>query len=138
MSSAIEGIYRSIANLELGGLQARNLEVVSLEVEAADLPLRLLLPSTFDDGTFPFIGTLNRLSWSIRDLCLWALIDTEIKDLAAPMLRYMVACIDAYKTIEGPTSQSHITGYKSSMGPILWGETWYWAVDNTLTIEEVL
>ena len=138
-ASVIAEIYLAVANLAIGGVKCRNLPEVQLSIEQADLPMRILLPSTKGDGGFVMIGTLNKIEWALRDLCLWAPIENMgLADVAEPMIRYIVAYIDALKGLRGPTNQSNLTGFVFQMKPTLWNEAWYWAVDTTLSVEEYL
>lgn len=137
--SAIDEIYLAIANLSLGGITCRNLPQVTLEVGQADLPLRIIVPSTRGEGTFVMIGTLQKVEWAIHDLCLWAPIGTAtIEQYAQPMLDYIKAYLTALKGILTPTDQSHLTGFTFEMAPRQWGEATYWAVDATFSVEEYL
>jgi len=137
--SAIGEIYLAIANLQLGGIVSRNLPDVQLEVEQADLPLRLLVPSTRGEGEFVAIGSLEKVTWTLRDLCLWApLASGKIEDVAAPMMEYVKAYVEALKALRSPTAASVITGFTFQLTPQPWGEADYWAVDVTLTVEEWL
>src|SRR3970040_2682058 len=136
--SLIASIYLAIANLAIGGVKSRNLPEAQLAIEQADLPIRILLPSTKGDGSFVLVGSVEKVSWSIRDLCLWAPIDKDLVDVAEPMLRYITAYLTALKALRGPTSQSHVAGFDFQIAPIEWNGASYWAVDATLSVEEVL
>ena len=137
--SAIDDIYLAFANLSLGGVKCRNLPDVTLEVAQADLPLRMMVPSTSNDGTFVMIGTLQKVEWALHDLCLWAPMGAGNEDrYFQPMLDYIKAYLTAIKTVLTPTDQSHLTGWTFQIGPRTWGEGQYWAVDVTLSVEEYL
>lgn len=137
--SGIDEIYLAVANLNLGGIVCRNLPEVTLEVGQADLPLRILIPSTQGDGQFVMIGTLQKVEWALNDLCLWAPIDGgSIERYAEPMLAYIKAYLAALKTILTPTAQSVLTGFTFEMKPRVWGEATYWAVNTLLAVEEYL
>jgi len=137
--SALTEIYLAIANLSLGGVKSRNLPQVTLEVAEADLPLRILVPSTKSEASFIAIGDLSKIEWAIRDLCLWAPLGAgSIEQYAEPMMDYIKAYITAIKAMRQPTGQSCITGWVFQLGPIAWGEGKYWAVDVTLSVEEYL
>jgi hypothetical protein len=138
--SAIETIYREISKMTISKVKARNIDKVKLTVNQKDLPMRMLLPSTQAEHTFVGFGTLNRLTWVIRDLCLWAPIKSgsSIEKHAGSMVSYIKLYIDALKSNRNPTLQSNIMGVTFSMGPIPWGDGDFWAIDTTLTVEEIL
>ena len=137
--SAIEAIYLAISNMKIGKVKSRNLPKVTLAVRNGSLPLRILVPSTAGDASFVAIGSLNKVEWAIRDLCLWApLSGGGIQQYAGPMTKYIKEYIKALKDLRAPTSQSHITGYLMQMGPMPWADSDYWAVDCTITVEEIL
>jgi len=137
--SAIEEIYLALANLELGGVKSRNLPEVKLQVRLADLPLRILVPSTTGELSFIAIGTLNKITWDITDLCLWApLSGGGIEQYAAPMMDYVKSYLSEIKNMRNPTSQSNIVGLGVELGPTPWADSDYWAIRMNLAIEEVL
>jgi hypothetical protein len=138
--SAIESIYRELSKTKIGNARARNIDKVKLGVNKRDLPVRMLLPSTTGDLSFVSFGTLNRIEWVIRDLCLWAPLvsGTGVEKYAGSMVLYIKDYIAKLKTIRNPTGQSNITGVAFAMGPVPWAENDYWAVDVTLTVEEIL
>ena len=135
--SVIDDIYRSIGNMELGGVPSRNIDKLSLEVAQADLPLRLMLPPT-SDGSFLAIGTLQRITWSIRDLCLWAPLDTAEDRNMQPMMEYAKAYLEALRAIRSPADQSWISDFAVGIGQRPWSDAVYWAIDVMLTVEEAL
>lgn len=141
MSSAIEDIYLALANLQLGGIKSRNLPEVSLLVEQGDLPLRLLLPSTLGEQTFRLVGSVQKIVWTIRDLCLWAPASagSGIEQHAAAMQAYITAYFAAIKAFYGGgvTSQSHITQARFQVGAVVWNEVSHWAIDGSITVEEI-
>ena len=137
--SAIDDIYLAFANLDLGGITCRNLPEVTLEVAQADLPLRIMVPSTQGEGTFVMIGTLQKVEWAIHDLCLWApMSGGNEQQYFQPMMDYIKAYLTALKTLLTPTDQSHLTGWTFQVGPRAWGDAQYWAVDATFSVEEYL
>lgn len=137
--SGIKEIYLAISNIALGGIQSRNLPGLELEVAEADLPVRIIMPSTRGDANFIAIGELSKIEWAIRDLCLWAPLEAgSIAQYAEPMLDYIKAYIAAIQALRQPTGQSVITGWVFQLGPVQWGEASYWAVDVTLSVEEYL
>ena len=138
--TALEAIYREISKLKISGVKARNIDKIKLAVRPKDLPCRMLLPSTKGDLEFIAIGTLNKITWVIRDLCLWAPIaaGSGIEQFAASMVTYIKLYIVKLKTLRNPTDQSVITGVAFQMGPVPWADSDYWAVDITLTVDEIL
>lgn len=135
--SVINDIYLGIANMSLGGVSSRNLPDLTLAIEQADLPLRLLLPPT-TDGSFIAIGTLQRMTWSIRDLCLWAPLAGDADRHFQPMVDYVRAYIEALRALRSPADQTWISDFAIGVGQRPWNDAAYWAVDVMLTIEEAL
>lgn len=137
---AIVEIYTALANLRIGKVKARNITKVKLSVTKKDLPVRMLLPSTEGQLNFVSFGVLNRVSWEIRDLCLWAPIQagSSVELYAESMVTYLKLYVAALKTIRNPTLQSNITGVAFGIGPVPWGDKDYWAIDTRLTVEEIL
>lgn len=138
--SAIESIYLKLSKTKIGNARARNIDKVKLKVTRRDLPVRMLLPSTTGDLSYISFGTLNRIEWVIRDLCLWAPIvsGTGVEKHVGSMVTYIKDYIAVLKTIRNPTDQSNITGVAFAMGPVPWADADYWAIDVTLTVEEIL
>ena len=138
--SAISAIYKEIANFKISNVKSRNIDKINLIVKDADLPCRMLLPSTSGELSFVGIGSLNNITWVIRDLCLWAPLTagSGIEQFADSMVGYIRLYVAAIKAHRNPTNQSNITGIALQMGPIPWAEKDYWAIDVTLTIEEIL
>ncbi len=137
--SAIPDIYTALTNLPIGGVKARNITGVRLQMPQADLPLRLLLPSTGGNMSFVAIGTLQKLDWTITDVCLWAPLGAGgIQQYAGPMLNFIREYIAALKSLRAPTSQSYVTGVAFQMGPLPWGDDDYWAVSTTVQVSEVM
>ena len=138
--SEILNIYKSISKMEVGSIKCRDIDKVKLGINKRDLPVRMLLPSTTGDLSFVSFGTLNRIEWVIRDLCLWAPLvsGTGVEKHAGSMVLYIKDYIAKLKTIRNPTGQSNIIGVAFAMGPVPWAENDYWAVDVTLTVEEIL
>ena len=137
MTSAIEEVYLALSNLEIGGVKSRNLGQVKLEIRQADYPLRILLPSTRGEMSFVMIGSVQKITWKIRDLCLWAPVTAgEVAQHAGPMLDYVRGYLEALRGLRGPTGQSYVLGFSAQMGPVLWGDVDAWAVDCNVTVEE--
>jgi hypothetical protein len=138
--SAILDIYTSIANMEVGDIPSRNINAVKLTIRDGDLPLRLLLPATEGDMAFVAIGTLQKVTWVIRDLCLWAPVTkgSGVQDFSEAMVDYLALYLEQIKGNRSPVAQCHISGVAVKMVPVKWGEQTYWGVDITLTVEEIL
>jgi len=68
--SDILNIYASIAGMDITGVNIRDIGDIKLAVTQGGLPMRMLLPSTQGDMSFIAIGSLQDLTWVIRDLCL--------------------------------------------------------------------
>lgn len=138
--SAISAIYKAIANFKISNVKSRNISKIKLIVKDADLPCRMLLPSTSGELSFVGIGSLNNITWVIRDLCLWAPLTagSGIEQFADSMVGYIRLYVAAIKAHRNPTNQSNITGIAFQMGPVPWAENDYWAIDVTLTVEEIL
>ena len=138
--SQIQDIYQSISKMKVGSIKARNVDKVKLAVPKGSLPMRFLLPSTSGEMEFIAIGTLQKMNWAIRDLCLFAPLTkgSGIERYSKAMVDYLSLYIAQVKANRHPTTLSNIIGVEVQMGPIPWAETDYWAVDITLTVEEIL
>jgi len=138
--SAVKEIYREISNMKLKGVKARNIDKIKLAVRKSDLPIRMLIPSTEGDLEFVGIGTLNNITWVIRDLCLWVPLSagSGVEQYADSMIEYIQLYVMALKSLRNPTAQSNITGVAFEMGPVPWADKDYWAVNVTLTVEEII
>jgi len=137
----LSAIYDSIAdNITVAGVGVRNLDEIKLAIRNADLPCRMLLPSTEGDFNFIGIGSLNSMTWTIRELVLWAPLSAGmgLKEYASDMISFIELYITELKELRNPTSQSDITGAAFTMGPIPWAENDYWAIDIVLTINEIM
>lgn len=138
--SNIQDVYRSIANMEVGSIKSRNVDKVSLAIRKGSLPLRLLLPSTTGEMEFIAIGNLQKMGWAIRDLCLFAPLGkgSGVQQFSKAMIDYLDLYMKAIKSNRSPATNCTIVGVEVQMGPIPWGAEDYWAIDITLTIEEIL
>lgn len=138
--SEILAIYKSIAKMKVGDIKCRDVDKVKLTIRDSSLPLRLLLPSTRGEGDFIAIGTLQNTGWAIRDLCLFAPLTkgSGIQQFSKAMVDYLSLYIAEIKANRNPTTTSTIKGWEVQMQPVLWAEKSYWAVDITLTVEEIL
>ena len=138
--SEILNIYKSISKMKVGDIKARNIDKVKLTIRDSSLPLRLLLPATSGDMDFIAMGNLQNVGWTIRDLCLFAPL-TKGKGVEAyseAMVDYLSLYMEQIKDNRNPTNLSNIVGVEGSMAPVLWAEKTYWAIDITLTVEEIL
>ena len=138
--SDILNIYASIAGMDITGVNIRDIGDIKLAVTQGGLPMRMLLPSTQGDMSFIAIGSLQNLTWVIRDLCLWAPLSAGggIEHYSEDMVGYISSYIAKVKANRNPTSYSNITGIAIQMGPVPWGAEDYWAVDITVTVEEII
>lgn len=138
--SDILDIYKSIASMKVGSIKSRNVDKVKLTVRDGDLPLRMLLPATTGEGDFVAIGNLQNMGWAIRDLCLFAPVTkgAGVHQYSKAMVDYLDLYLAEIKSNRNPTSQSTIVGFEVQMIPVLWAEKTYWAVDITLTVEEII
>ncbi len=138
--SEILGIYRSVANMKVGKIKSRNVDKVKLTIKQSDLPMRMLLPSTSGEMEFIAIGSLQKMNWAIRDLCLFAPLTkgAGVEKFSKAMVDYLDLYMVQIKANRHPTAQSNIVGVEVQMGPIPWADTNYWAIDIVLTVEEIL
>ena len=139
--SNIASVYTAVASYApTGATTTRNITAVKLDVADADLPCRLLLPSTSAEGDFIMMGNLQNVGWAIRDLCLWAPITagSGVEQFSKSMLDYISLYLAQVKDNRNPATNANIVGMEVQMGPVPWADKNYWAVDITLTIEEIL
>jgi hypothetical protein len=138
--SDILDIYESIANMKVGKIKSRNIDKVKLTIRDSDLPLRMLLPATEGEMAFVALGNLQRMGWALRDLCLFAPLTkgSGVQQYSKAMVDYLSLYMEQIKENRNPTTTSNILGVEVQMVPVLWGEKTYWAVDITLTVEEIL
>ncbi len=140
MSNILDA-YKSIANMKVGSIKARNIDKINLTVRDGSLPLRLLMPSTEGEQNFVGIGTLQKVTWAIQDLCLFAPVTkgAGIQQYSKAMVDYIVLYLEQVKANKNPAKNCCITGLSVEMAPVRWGETkTYWAVDINLVVEETL
>ncbi|KKK47384.1 hypothetical protein LCGC14_3155770, partial [marine sediment metagenome] len=103
--SKISEIYDAIAGISLTGVAVRNIDEIELTIIQDDLPCRMLIPSTSGEGEFIAIGRTTRLTWTIRDLCLWTPLSagTGVGDSTEDMVAYIDEYIAAIKALRNPT-----------------------------------
>ena len=138
--SEILDIYKSISKMKVGSIKCRNIDKVSLKFRDSSLPLRMLLPATSGEMDFVAIGSLQNMAWTIRDLCMFAPLTKGkgIESHAQAMVEYLSLYLAEVKANRNPTALSNIVGVEGVMEPVLWGEKTYWAIDITLTVEEII
>lgn len=141
--SNIAAVYTTIAGWSLTGVTTtRNITAAQLAVANADLPCRVLVPSTRLEGedVFVMIGNLQNVGWSIRDICLWAPMGsgTGVEQYTAAMTSYITDYLSKVKANRSPATNCTILGIEVQMGPVAWADKNYWAVDITLTVEEII
>ena len=138
--SDILDIYTSISNMKVGSVKSRNVDKVKLQIINKQLPLRLLLPATSGDMDFIAMGNLQNMAWTIRDLCLFAPMKqgVGVEKYSKAMVEYLSLYLAEVKANRNPTTTSTIIGLEGQMKPIAWADNNYWAVDITLTVEEIL
>ena len=138
--SAISDIYDAIAGWSFTGVTTRNIDEVKNTVHSGDCPLRILLP--FTEGTQGFIalGNPTKVSWVIRDLCLWkpAAEGHGIEQCADDLIGYLSDYADSLKSNRSPSGQSHISNISYRMGVFPWGNTDFWGVEIQITVEEYI
>jgi hypothetical protein len=98
----------------------------------------MLLPATEGEQGFIGIGQLTRITWRIRDLCLWQPIQsgTGIEQCADEMLAYLELYSAAIRALRNPTAGSSITNVVYTMSPVPWADGDFWAIDIILEVEE--
>lgn len=143
MASAIANVYDTLAAMKVGSAELTATDVTSVKlipVLDGDLPKRLLMPKTEGDMEFVAIGNLQKMTWVIQDLCLFSPVTSNfgIHQESGAMLTYIKDYLTAIKSNRSPYAKCVITGVAAQMAPVLWGDKTYWAVDVTLTVEEIL
>ena len=138
--SDILSIIDAISKISVAGTTAIDIPEMDFTIEDAELPLRLLLPSTEGDSDFVGIGSLKSIDWKIQDLCLFAKTSSGagIVQYASTMVSYVANYLTAVKAKRGIYGQSSIQGVSVKMGPVLWNEVPYWGVNIILTVKEIL
>ena len=61
-----------------------------------------------------------------------------IQQFSKAMVDYLSLYLAQVKANRNPTTTSTIIGLEGVMQPVQWAEKVYWAVDITLTVEEIL
>ena len=120
--SNILDIYESISKMKVGSVKSRNVDKIKLAVPKGSLPMRMLLPSTSGEMEFIAIGNLQRMSWAIRDLCLFAPLTkgSGVHQYSKAMVDYISLYLAQIKTNRNPGTNSNIVGVEVQMGPIPW------------------
>jgi hypothetical protein len=135
---SLRDIYFAVSEMAVGDVEARNLDELKLQVKMDDCPVRLLLPATEGDLEFFGLGSLTRVTWRIRDLCLWqpVVAGTGIEQCADDILAYIELYSSAVRALRNPSAGSAVTGVTYKIVVVPWGTTDFWAIDIILTVEE--
>ncbi len=135
---SIRDIYSVIAELPIGDVNCRSIDQLELLVQASDCPVRIMLPATAGDMGFIAIGVMSKMTWTIRDLCLWQPVieGSGVEQCANEMLGYIEQYSAALRGLRAPTVGSNLVSVTFQIGPVPWADTDYWAVDTVLTVEE--
>jgi hypothetical protein len=138
--SVILDVYTELSKLEVGSIKSRNIDEINLTVRDGSLPLRLLMPVTEGDMSFIAIGNLQKAVWVIRDLCLFAPVSkgSGIHQYSKAMVDYISLYLEQIKANRSLVAKTHITGVGIEMLQVIWSEKTYWAIDISLTVEEIL
>ncbi len=160
-ASQIRTIYSTLATktIEVANSVAHNtttpqifdLNKLSVFVESAQLPARLLLPfgvvgskAEGRDHRFVALGNTTKVAWQVVDLLLWRPIEegTGIESVSADMVTYCAQYIKmirenrslglAQVEIVGANFEADAWEYPPESG------AWYWGVLVTLAINETL
>jgi len=164
MASQLRTIYTNLAdqvvsftreNGTAAAIGARDLHELKNAVQAADAPVRLLLPFSVytegREGQFASLDSVNRQDWYIVDLLLYknAPLGASIADIAPDIIRYQAAYLDMLRgfrdcVIVGGGSDVELLGWRVLPGVFRWpvdsldeGARWY-AVMVTLQVMEIV
>lgn len=157
--SQIRAIYSTLAGTsvtmttEAGAsvtVAARDLDELPVSVNAADAPLRLVLPYSSDtegrDGAFASLDTIGRMDWYIADLLLWkpGTLASGIAESAADLVRYQGAYAEmlrAMRTMGVTTSDVELIDWRARPGLYDWpigSNTWWQGCMMVLHVLEVM
>ena len=136
---------------EAGGsvtVAAKDLHQLPNAVQAADSPVRLLLPysvTTRADGQFATMDTIIAVEWVISELLLWkpGTLGAGIADSAADLVRYQGAYLEAMRSLHsvGGLSGAALESITLTPGLYDWpigSNTWWQGIMASLTILEEL
>lgn len=131
---------------------AKDLDELPNAVQAADAPVRLVLPyantTETRDGQFASLDSVGRVEWFISDLLLWkpASLGSGIAESAADLVRYQGAYYEMLRSfkdcgIVGGDSDVELIGWRAVPGVYDWpigGNAWWQGVMMTLQVLEVM
>lgn len=129
---------------------ARDLDELPVSGNAADAPLRLVLPYSSDtegrDGAFASLDTIGRMDWYIADLLLWkpGTLASGIAESAADLVRYQGAYAEmlrAMRTMGVTTSDVELIDWRMRPGLYDWpigSNTWWQGCMVILHVLEVM
>lgn len=156
--SVVRQIYTNIAaspvafTTEAGdavSVAAWDLHQIRPRVAQADLPARLLYPmgpySAASPSEYVAIGTGSTVKWRILDDMLWlpATSGNAIWDVMPDLVRYAGAYADMIALMRQPVpgavagSRTTLEGWDIAPALIQWGETSYFGVRVSLTVQEL-
>lgn len=157
--SAIRTIYSNLAGQsvtftrESGAsvtVAARDLHQLPVSVNAADAPIRLILPYSDDteqrDGVVATMGPVGAVTWYIADLLLWkpGALTSGIAESAADLVRYQGAYASvmlAARTLGVTNGTVALESWRARPGLYDWpigSSTWWQGVMMILTVAEVV
>lgn len=126
----------------------RDLDELPAFVEAAQCPVRLLLPigpgrGESREGQFICLGTTGRSTWHVTDLLLWRPIEEglSLESVAVDLVLYAAAYIEMLRTFRSPASQCILKEWQIVTGRFNYpsgSANWFFGVECSLDIEEVL
>lgn len=152
-TSNVLGLYDAIAATTITipstgeTIACRNLQAVGNSVEAADLPVRLLMPfsvgQTGQRGQARSVGIapLHEVSWTVSEVLLYrtAQSGTGVNDYARVLTEYISQWVNIAFTKRAPIPASVLTSWSAEPDmveyPTLSGR-WYYAVNCSLTYTE--
>lgn len=152
MGSQIEEIFAAIKGqaVTANGRTPTVLNVAEIrgEIQPADCPVRLLLPTGWrapeSDFHFVALGKTNTVTWHIADLCLWRPLGEGEVDSSVflELVRYAAAYVDVLRGFRSPTAQSHVVRAIPDVPPLVeWpvgSGRWFYGVEFVLEIQEVI
>lgn len=155
--SQIRALYTALAatsitfTREAGGsvtVTAKDLHQLPNAVQAADAPVRLLLPysvTTQAGGQFATLDTIVAATWTVTELLLWkpGQLGTGIADSAADLVRYQGAWLEATRALHSMGGLAGVELLSVALKPGLYdwpigSNTWWQGVMASLTILEEL
>lgn len=131
-------------------VSAKDLHQLPVSVNAADAPLRLLLPYSTDtegrDGAFASLDTIGRMDWYLADLLLWkpGTLASGIAESAADLVRYQGAYAEMLRSMRAmgvTTSDVELIDWRMRPGLYDWpigSNTWWQGCMVILHVLEVM